>query len=71
MVCRHDDTMSALSFHRLFADMIPVSVQRYYRRTSREIKRIASVTLSPIYAHFSESITGLTTIRALRETDRY
>ncbi|XP_013401317.1 multidrug resistance-associated protein 7 [Lingula anatina] len=46
-------------------------IQSYYRQTSREIKRITSVTLSPIYAHFSESITGLTTIRALRECARF
>ncbi len=45
--------------------------QRYYRKTSREIKRITSVTLSPIYAHFSETISGLVTIRALRESSRY
>lgn len=30
-----------------------------------------SVTLSPIYAHFSETLTGLSTIRALRETQRF
>ncbi len=44
--------------------------QNYYRKTSREIKRISSVTLSPVYAHFSESLCGLITIRAHRETDR-
>ncbi|XP_064600962.1 ATP-binding cassette sub-family C member 10-like [Liolophura sinensis] len=46
-------------------------VQQYYRKTSREIKRISSVTLSPIYAHFSETIGGLATIRAFRHTDRF
>lgn len=51
---------------------IPLCIfQQYYRHTSRELKRIASVTLSPIYAHFSETITGLITIRAYRETERY
>ena len=30
-----------------------------------------TVTLSPIYAHFSETLTGLNTIRALRETERF
>lgn len=45
-------------------------IQQYYRHTSRELKRIASVTLSPIYAHFSETITGLVTIRAFRATER-
>jgi len=46
-------------------------IQGYYRQTSREIKRITSVTLSPIYAHFSESVSGLTTIRALRHATRF
>ena len=45
-------------------------VQRYYRVTSRELKRIVSVTLSPIYAHFTETVTGLSTIRAMRHSDR-
>ena len=30
-----------------------------------------SVTLSPIYAHFSETLSGLTTIRALRDEVRF
>jgi len=45
-------------------------VQKYYRHTSRELKRISSVTLSPIYAHFSETVTGIVTIRALRQLQR-
>ena len=30
-----------------------------------------SVTLSPIYAHFSETLSGLATIRALRDEARF
>ena len=30
-----------------------------------------SVTLSPIYAHFSETLTGLATIRAFRDEARF
>ncbi|XP_050807528.1 ATP-binding cassette sub-family C member 10 isoform X2 [Gopherus flavomarginatus] len=47
------------------------SIQLYYRRTSRELKRLYSLTLSPIYTHFSETLTGLNIIRATRATDRF
>ncbi|KAK3603062.1 hypothetical protein CHS0354_015755 [Potamilus streckersoni] len=46
-------------------------IQQYYRHTSREIKRISSVTLSPVYAHFSETVSGLAVIRAFREQERF
>ncbi|KAM9608318.1 ATP-binding cassette sub-family C member 10 isoform 3-T11 [Morphnus guianensis] len=47
------------------------SIQRYYRRTSRELKRLYSVTLSPVYTHFSETLSGLSSIRAMRATQRF
>ena len=37
----------------------------------RELKRLSTVTLSPIYAHFQETIMGLSTIRAMRASDRF
>jgi ATP-binding cassette subfamily C (CFTR/MRP) protein 1 len=46
-------------------------VQRYYLRTSRELKRLDSVSRSPIYAHFQESLGGITTIRAYRQQSRF
>ena len=48
-----------------------VLCQHYYRHTSRELKRLSTVTLSPIYAHFTETIAGLSTIRAFRKCETF
>lgn len=48
-----------------------IYIQRYYLRTSRELKRLDSISKSPIYAHFQESLGGITTIRAYRQQKRF
>jgi ABC-type multidrug transport system fused ATPase/permease subunit len=45
--------------------------QKYYLRTSRELKRLDSVSKSPIYAHFQETLGGISTIRAYRQQQRF
>jgi ATP-binding cassette, subfamily C (CFTR/MRP), member 1 len=56
--------------------VIPIGIiyiiyQKYYLRTSRELKRLDSVSRSPIYAHFQESLGGVSTIRAYRQQARF
>ncbi|KAF9108232.1 hypothetical protein BGX29_002375 [Mortierella sp. GBA35] len=46
-------------------------IQTFYIRSSRALKRIDSISKSPIYQHFSETLAGVTTIRALAANERF
>uniref|UniRef100_A0A8C9D2F8 ATP binding cassette subfamily C member 3 n=1 Tax=Panthera leo TaxID=9689 RepID=A0A8C9D2F8_PANLE len=41
-----------------------ITLQRFYVATSRHLKRLDSVSRSPIHSHFSETVTGTSVIRA-------
>lgn len=45
--------------------------QIFYISTSRQLKRIESTTRSPIYTHFTETIEGVTSIRAFGVTREF
>jgi len=45
-------------------------ISKYYRKTSTELKRLESVSKSPIFALFSETLTGSSTIRAYKQEKR-
>ncbi|XP_072661820.1 ATP-binding cassette sub-family C member 2 [Canis lupus baileyi] len=51
--------------------IIYVSIQIFYVATSRQLKRLDSVTRSPIYSHFSETVSGLSVIRAFEHQQRF
>jgi len=56
--------------------LIPLSIiyvflQKLYIASSRQIKRLDMISKSPIFSHFTESVTGASSIRAFQETDRF
>ncbi|XP_033956822.1 ATP-binding cassette sub-family C member 2 [Pseudochaenichthys georgianus] len=46
-------------------------VQRFYVASSRQLRRLDSVSCSPIYSHFSETVSGLSVIRAYGHQERF
>uniref|UniRef100_A0A8C9LAS7 Canalicular multispecific organic anion transporter 1 n=1 Tax=Pavo cristatus TaxID=9049 RepID=A0A8C9LAS7_PAVCR len=46
-------------------------VLRFYISTSRQLRRLDSVTRSPIYSHFGETVSGLPVIRAYGHQQRF
>ncbi|XP_053957905.1 ATP-binding cassette sub-family C member 10 [Anastrepha ludens] len=53
--------------------MVPIylNLQYRYRYASRDIKRLSSNALSPLYTHFTETLQGLVTIRTMRASARF
>ncbi|KAF9183410.1 hypothetical protein BGZ50_004257 [Haplosporangium sp. Z 11] len=54
-----------------FLAVIYIVVQIYYIRSSRALKRIHSISKSPLYNHFGETLAGVSTIRAMRIHDQF
>ncbi|TFK44584.1 metal resistance protein YCF1 [Crucibulum laeve] len=71
-VCLSIVVVIGASFPPFLIAVVPLGwfylrVMRYYLATSRELKRLDAVTKSPIFAWFSESLSGLSTIRAFNQ----
>ncbi|KAM3569743.1 hypothetical protein VYU27_008164 [Nannochloropsis oceanica] len=72
-------TITAIILHAmapLILGMIPILLASsyfgyIYQKSARELKRLDSVTRSPIYSHFIESVAGLPTIRAYQQQARF
>jgi ATP-binding cassette subfamily C (CFTR/MRP) protein 1 len=46
-------------------------IQKLYVSTSRELKRLDSLAMSPIFSSFSETLLGLATVRAFRAQQKF
>ncbi|XP_061829744.1 multidrug resistance-associated protein 1 [Nerophis lumbriciformis] len=54
-----------------FLGLLYFFVQRFYVASSRQLKRLESVSRSPIYTHFNETLLGTSVIRAFGEQKRF
>lgn len=64
------------SFPKFVLLVVPLAVvyyliQRVFIVTTRQLKRLESITRSPIYSHFGETLSGLSSIRAYGKTDSF
>lgn len=64
------------SFPTFFIIVIPLGIiyyliQKVFIVTTRQLKRLESITRSPIYSHFNETLSGISTIRAYNCVDRF
>ncbi|KAJ2710855.1 hypothetical protein H4R19_003536, partial [Coemansia spiralis] len=60
----------------VLAPLVPLSIASWglvyvYLRTSVEVQRIAAISRSPLYAHYAETLQGLSTIRAYNAQRRF
>ncbi|KAJ7043446.1 P-loop containing nucleoside triphosphate hydrolase protein [Mycena alexandri] len=71
-ICLSIMVVIGASFPLFLVSIIPLGwfylrVMKYYLSTSRELKRLDAVSKSPIFAWFSESLAGVSTIRSFNQ----
>ncbi|KAJ4837828.1 Multidrug resistance-associated protein 9 [Turnera subulata] len=63
--------VSMISLWAIIPILFPFyAVFLYYQATSRELKRLHSISRSPLYSQFVEALNGLSSIRAYQAYDR-
>uniref|UniRef100_A0A915IZK5 ABC-type glutathione-S-conjugate transporter n=1 Tax=Romanomermis culicivorax TaxID=13658 RepID=A0A915IZK5_ROMCU len=77
-VCSVLTTLTVITITILYFGLVVVPlaimyyfVLRFYVSTSRQLKRLESVSRSPIFSHFQESISGVSSIRAYEVQNRF
>lgn len=68
--------VNIVSFPLFIALLFPLCavyyrVQKHYLNTSRELQRLESISRSPIFSHFAETINGVKTIKAFGREQRF
>ncbi|RLN65137.1 hypothetical protein BBJ29_010091 [Phytophthora kernoviae] len=68
--------VSAFASYWIGVSYIPIFIiflytGQYFKKSSREIKRLEGVTRTPVYNLFSETLSGLSTIRAFRMENQF
>uniref|UniRef100_A0AAR2KFH3 ATP-binding cassette, sub-family C (CFTR/MRP), member 2 n=1 Tax=Pygocentrus nattereri TaxID=42514 RepID=A0AAR2KFH3_PYGNA len=58
-------------FTAVVIPLIAIYYFRFYLTTSRQLRRLDSVSRSPIYSHFGETVSGLPVIRAYGYQERF
>ena len=53
------------------ACIVFIIIQKLYVATSRQLKRLESVSRSPIYSQFGETLNGISTIRAYKSQEEF
>jgi ABC-type multidrug transport system fused ATPase/permease subunit len=48
-----------------------VKIVGFFQKSAREVKRLDMISRSPVLQHFSETLRGLSTIRAMDATERF
>ncbi|XP_033096646.1 ATP-binding cassette sub-family C member 9-like [Anneissia japonica] len=64
--------VNAIVSYFFILTILPIAIAyffllKYYLSSSRDSKRIESVTRSPVYSYFGETINGLTSVRAYQQ----
>lgn len=55
----------------MYAKRVLQYMQRYYSASARELARLVGICQAPVIQHFSETISGSTTIRCFEQESRF